>query len=437
MLVLLVLMLFQAFIEKKLYNPASLFFGIWFLICFLANLQLYDMYSFSYMPYFLVLIGCVSFFIGYCTLRFYKKNIHLSFGSENVSQNGVYIFRQRIVLICTFIVLIVFGIIAVRVLALMKVLGYSYSQIRTLFLHGGNSGTVNIIYGSKIINLLDLFIARPMFFALIPVSIVRFVSNKKLDAQIVIFLLDFVCYIFFTFSRFALVYLFVNLIFAFILSGQSINLQDKKKIKRLIRKYVLPLLIVVCVAIIYISVVRQSGKSNPLSIGEQFYSYLAVTLPLMDQWVSYVQDENIFTYGMFFFKGFINFFMTFFQKIGFEWNLFDLASDLNSSTETFIYVFPHQPYNAFVSMFFMFYADFRFLGVCLGSAIYGGIIGRSFRNVAKKMNAMNLSIFLLLMQSLVKCYVRWEFLQMSYCLAFIWLLIFIEKKYIPVQANGD
>ena len=122
---------------------------------------------------------------------------------------------------------------------------------------------------------------------------------------------------------------------------------------------------------------------------------------------------------MSFFQGLFAIVLTIIGRFGVTNKVYDLASLYNYEyVEQFLKIFPNQRYNAFVSMFFAFYLDFRYFGVFIGSFMFGLLISYSYK-FAKKGNLLSMSYFLLMMQALVKSFVRWEFVVGPYCFAFI------------------
>ena len=80
-------------------------------------------------------------------------------------------------------------------------------------------------------------------------------------------------------------------------------------------------------------------------------------------------------------------------------------------------------------MFYYFYVDWREIGVFLGSAIYGMLMSISYiKTKNEKNNLLYCAYFVMLLQGLLKSFVRWEFVQTSYILSFIYILFMIKKK---------
>ena len=77
-LVFMLLGVINGFIERKVYNPLTIFLVLWGIICILPGLHLYDLFEFEEYAYLIVVIGALGFTIGYLIFRF--KNIKFRIG---------------------------------------------------------------------------------------------------------------------------------------------------------------------------------------------------------------------------------------------------------------------------------------------------------------------------------------------------------------------
>ena len=78
-------------------------------------------------------------------------------------------------------------------------------------------------------------------------------------------------------------------------------------------------------------------------------------------------------------------------------------------------------------MFFAFYLDFREIGVFAGTLIFGYIVEKSYKK-AKTKRVEYLAFYLLLIQCIVKSFVRWEFVLEQYWLSFLILRLWFKKE---------
>lgn len=421
-LFLLIIMLLISFLmEKSYYSPLNLFLSLWIIVSIFSKMQLYGMYNFSSKVYWIVLVGNIGYFLGYLFMRKVKKK------NNYVKKERKYIFKEKTLKVLSYILFIFYLLIAVRVVLSMKNNGYSYSTMRTIYMHGTSDEQIKLIYGSYYFQLMELFIFKPLLFASISISSVRFLKKMNIDSQIILSFLSLILFVIINFGRIILIQTLLCVFIGYKIIGNKIDKEIKKKIKKKFKKIIFPVLIIFFVGFVFLSNQRQADTHNSLTVGEQVYSYLAIPMPIMDYWINYVDNNNIQTYGMFYIKGLANIVDVFTSKLGISLPFFNTANELNNMTEVFLPIFPNHVYNAFVSIFYYFYVDWRFFGVFLGSFIYGLLMGKLYDNALKYKDVYSLSILLLMYQGLLKCFVRWEFVQMSFWISIIWILFLVKK----------
>ncbi|MEZ7139783.1 oligosaccharide repeat unit polymerase, partial [Streptococcus pneumoniae] len=84
--------------------------------------------------------------------------------------------------------------------------------------------------------------------------------------------------------------------------------------------------------------------------------------------------------------------------------------------------------NAYVSLFWFFYADGRLLGVLIGSLLYGTFCGYIFCRYIQQQNKKNLAMLLFIYQGVFFSFIRFPFSKSNYAIAFVLLLFFAFKK---------
>lgn len=427
--------LFHAhFIEKKKsYNPKTLFLVLWGILSVLSGVQLFGLYDFSDKVYFIVLVGCIGFSLGYDLIRFTKKRISIT-RSRTLHE---YRINYRVLLICTCVLAAFYFLLAARTMVAIRVLGYSYEQMRTIYIRGTAEQRLSLVYGSVWVQQLELFCLRPMILAGIAVTISKYFHTLKIDLQFILMAIALSGYVMVNFGRVILMQLGVCVLLAIVITGKGLTKQQWKKLRKIIVKYVIPIGILVFLVTKNISVARKANYSNATSTLEELYDYFAIPLPLMGHWVDVVDSSGDMTYGMMFLKGFVNVIMLFLKRVGITSSTYNLASNIVNDTEIFIPLLSNHSYNAYTTLFYEFYADLRWVGVFLGSFVYGGVLGGVFKRVVNRWQGNSivvLSLFLLLMEGFTKCFIRWEFVQTSYCLSFIWLFVWF-KRYMAEDIN--
>ncbi|MBE6872843.1 MAG: oligosaccharide repeat unit polymerase [Ruminococcus albus] len=424
--VLVSLLLFHSIIiEKNYHNPLSIILIIFSIVTILATLKLYGLRDFDINIYYLILVGCIFLSIGYCIFRFGNYKFTLE-RRNNYQLETNYILRERGLKYITIAIAIFYSFIAVRVVTYIVSSGMSTAYIRMVFAGGSEEEKIAYIFGSQFIKNVELIVVRPAFFAILVLAVVRFFRLGRVDLQIVGAMLATLFYTMTDFSRIVLIVLLVQILVCGILTKKIKGKQIMKRIK----KHVLPISLILIISLYFLSNLRTS-ESNVKTTGlENLYSYFAIPLPLFAHHKEQLVSSGQHTYGITFIKGYLNFIMTFVGRLGVSFPLFNRSTELINNTQEFIYMFPNRTSNAFTTLFYYFYMDFGNIGVIVESFIYGAILGQTYGKIVKrgKNSDLMMAEYLLLIQSLVKSFTRWEFALMSYSMSFIVVLLFFKRS---------
>lgn len=83
--------------------------------------------------------------------------------------------------------------------------------------------------------------------------------------------------------------------------------------------------------------------------------------------------------------------------------------------------------NAYVSLFWYLYLDGRVVGIIIGMLIYGIIGARSYWTALKNMSCKAMCIYAFILQGLIMSFVRLQFGNIIYAVAFIMILCFYRR----------
>ena len=421
-LIISTLILFSRYIEKKWINPLTIFCVLWDFIVILGGLKLFGMYNYSNRTFIIILIGVLGFFLGYILAKRYR----FVFNKEAIEhrKEATYEYRKLIVIILVIASIVVYAAMSVAVLSLLMK-GYSTATIRESYRPNSVSAkfdALTVIYGSKLVRMIEMYIARPVMYISMAIFCIEVVKERKLSLLSILCLVDVGLYTFCNFGRITILILMIDLLVCYSLIGKAISKKQAKKM----RKYVIAIVVAIVILLIYLSSKRWEDEN--FNFLQSVYGYFAIPVPLLSHWTEIVDSQNVSTYGMSFFQGLFAIVLTIIGRFGVTNKVYDLASLYNYEyVEQFLKIFPNQRYNAFVSMFFAFYLDFRYFGVFIGSFMFGLLISYSYK-FAKKGNLLSMSYFLLMMQALVKSFVRWEFVVGPYCFAFIIIRFCLKNK---------
>ncbi|MEK4385215.1 O-antigen polymerase [Solibacillus sp. FSL W7-1464] len=390
--------------EKSFLNPLVLFSVLWAFILFLAQFELYGLTGISSYAFLIVFIGIISFFVGYYSFRLIGKNskgMIVKFELIEVTRELNIIFN--ILLIISFIVLLITSSTSLTLL----LQGYTLHDIRYVVgMDRFSSGVINILYS---------YVAKPFTILLIPISAYYFFKEQRNTKYLLLAFILITMNVITDGGRFIVLYIIINYTIAFFMLKKP--KEYKFKIKRNISFYLLVLFSFSF--IIYITVARE------VSISETAYVYLVGALPHLSYRLEVFGDLNYsYTYGFSSLLGIIRPFFVVLQSIGFSFpELANYAEGLTMAIEDAVLIGDGVRFNAFTTLFYNFYMDLGILGVVMGSFLYGLFSSFSYYKILNKMNLVNFSIYLLIMQSLLTSMVRFQFSKFSFALCFIYLMI--------------
>ena len=428
MMIIVILFMILAILLAKAYNKKwinllTIFCVLWGTIIVFSKLQLYGMKEVSGKAYAIVYAGCIMFCLGYLTHMLWKRRgfrLVILRTHAKTSTGKLYTFNYHTILIFEFVILAFELMIAMRVVGILNS-GNSYAAIHDMA--GGYAETT--LLNGTLENYIDSWVVMPCTFALIPICVLSFFEKCRYRRLIqTIGILDLVLYILVHGGRIVLLYVVVYI--AILYSIYDIKIPDKLK-----RKLKFTMLVVIG-AVIALTFIRKG-----LSLGDQnawdgvfssIYQYFSVSMPLLGHWVKIADQQEILSYGMAVFHGPLQFITTFTEKIGIYFENFNRVSQFIDLTEsTFVSgLYSHGVFNAFVSMFYFFYLDFRWFGVIFFGYLYG-LFSHVCEYLGRKENLYRTSLYLLIAQGVLKSFGRWEFYLVSYCLAFVYLRLFFKR----------
>lgn len=391
---------------KIISNPLFLFTFEWIFIVLLNKLNLFGFYKINERAYILIGIGVLSFFLGY------KLNWKTSLQSKNEKNK---LNKELMYFLCIICLIYFLRNFFQSIFLLMK--GYSFDYIRSMTQDNDNN--------VKIYNFLHNFIFLPSAFAIEAITISELYRGKK---DKVLLISNFIIILFRVIGDAGRTPLF-NIIF-YLIIGYFANGYNELKLgeKKVINKNYK--IVISCLLILLLSISVSRSPSGLLRI---MYIYFAMPPNLFNYWINYVDTNNIMTYGLTSFNG-VFFALNYLIKNIFMMNsyvpIIEQSYNLIALTDSeWIKLMPGQTSaNAYVSLFFFFYADFKVPGIIIFSMLYGMYARRKFNNVINGQNPKSLALYLLLMQSIYFSFIRFYFAKMYFIIAILLVYILYYKK---------
>ena len=413
----IIILIINNFLYKKKINLLNIFCGLWMIITFLAHLELFGMNHISELVYKIVFFGVFGFGSGYIISTYFrqlKKNKELD--KRKIEKENI--INENLLKILISLTFLFYGVVSIRVFN-MLLHGTSYAVIRSMYqgYYGYSS-----IFPNGLMKRIDTYIAHPFLYVLIPITLISFFEKRMSKKWIILSIADLILYLVCSASRFLLLYFIIELAYCVYHYYKNMLKKNRRKIFRI--------LLLLCVVIFTMTYVRSRTVSNgKYTIIQNLYAYFTVEFPLMEHWISLI-PTNTYGNGVSFFHGTIGLFSKILKFIGFPMTKYDIITSLVVQTEeTFVKVFPWKSYNAFISMFYFFYLDFRFIGVYIGSMIFGFFCSNVDANMVIKDSYKSKVLFLLILQNVFTSFVRWQFFNLNMVVS----LVFIIVLFLPVK----
>lgn len=384
--------------NEVLYNPVSLYLGIWALVFALYALNPYSLPQIHEATYQIYIVAFVAFLIG--NVLIFKKPSISGITLRKRSLN------KKIVNNLIVVMVILMVIPAIKALSLIAS-GVDLHDIRYVY-HDD-------IMGDGIVAIAFVYFCEPFITFLIIFSVVNLFVGQRKIYYLLLSVISLALMTIITGGRFFVLYFIASLLIAMLIFK---NTREAKKIL----KYSGILLILLVVSLFVISVVRGSD------VEQTFYVYLSGCIPFMEE---RIKDTSILPnmYGMASLYGFIRPIFVVLRKV--------LSMELPLPLQVVEAVFleddgmtmltPEIRYNSFVSIFYSMYLDGGLIGVFIGNLLLGVFARYSFLKLQKdnpyKLVAYTLIaiIFLLSFFKLLVC-------SYTYALSFIYLYICFSKK---------
>ena len=406
--------------EKSFLNPIVIFSSIWIVSLILSSLGLYDMIEVTDKAKGIITVGICSFVFGASLVYMYsikKKNFE---EKNNISEKINYTLIN---------IILAFGIILVLPVA-TKVMfllfrGTSFSLIRSMYYSYGN--VTPLIPNDTIFTLVD-WGASVIFLTSIPI-IVTGALNKKINKKSIILMIVYtLLYVVATAGRMQLIIAGIEIVFSYIF--------NKEKIEKKIQKCVEFVVIAIGIIILILSLARTSKKNGTVNQG---YAYFSLPAPYFSKMIDYVDKEEVKTNGIATLYGPY----VFAQKVvkvctGYKFKSAEYYFEIiNKPQNYWIKVFKKSPdnYNAYSTMFYNFYLDFRIYGVCIFSALYGIFMEYLYLKAQKKC-IYNQALYLIAVISLLMCFIKWQFATPTIIIALLAVRFLIIKEPV-VESKGN
>lgn len=403
---------------KNIINPITLFCGLWTIILFAYSLHIFELYYASDSVLWSIVIGIIMFYLGGTFRSLIKSKKTLSVANTTIENDAVvedipnYSF-MAVVNLLSIAILLGYATVTLR----MLLSGISYEFIHVMY-----QSEEGIVGAQKSgIRLWHYFI-WPWNLATIPMVVACFMLDRTERKDRRFFLITSIIniglYILISGARVSLAYF----AFYFVI----IILLLRRRIKLTIWQRALIVAIAIGAWVVFDSL---SESRNSASLENTAYTYLCGCVPYFSYKLDmFKTNGGIYGYGLHTFSGVLKPFFAIFGKM---FGASDLWTRVLSNLETQgrTYIAPHNPFNAFTSLFYFFYMDGGVIAVAVFGFIYGWFSVGMYNRFLREKTYKNLVWYLLTAFGLGFSMVRFHFTTIRYILSFVYTaLCFIQIR---------
>lgn len=400
--------------NKNRHNPMFIFNLEWGLILGLALFNTSGFNTISEYTAFIILLGVIGFNLGI----FCSSNIM----GNKYSYNSIKIERfiqmpaNRLIVEAIFIFPTIYlATKMMKVLPMLKA-GLSYGYIRVQY------WTTKTIVTGGFDYFLNNTVCKACELVLVTYLLLEIFQKKLKIRHLLLAICTIALEVFIAGGRMILLETIFAIAIIFSISGISYNIP--KNFRKRIKKFLYVMILISILGIVFMTGDRQSD----MSVIGAAVSNFTLCLPLMDYLIDIVHITGNMTYGFVFFRGIFELICTFTGPLGiFEFPT--IINQLDKYTNPFYPIGDSQTANAYTSMFFDFYLDFRLLGVIVGALIFGFIAQRMYLKMRKYPSDKNIIMYIIFAKAILYSFFQWRFMMGSYVLA----IIITVLMYMPIK----
>lgn len=422
LVLLLIIVFYKLFISRDLLHPFLYFLIPWVLVLGTSVLDLYAISGqISSLAVEIVCVGLFAFIIGVSILpktigQTLSKHFHLT----NPTQLRTGLLKVIIIFSAAFNLYMAF-------LTMQYIgSGISYAFVRDLIYSYSDSGAT-YFQSTFALNLYNLFDV-PFTYIVMPLIIINLFKPILPRYLKYLAILSVAAYVFASGGR--LIILFAAFQVVAILGYYKQSIPWRKYILAFVVGGVL--LILVGVTTLYRAKQETIGSAavNPA------YAYFNIVMPILSRWTQDVSVSGVQGHGLAFFNGFMQLLDLVLNKIGYALTHYEsIATMLTMPQNNWLQIYPGKWYNAFSSLFYDFYVDFRIPGVVVGSFIFGLLSKFLYLLVKFSTHERFLLPYLVLVEVMAGSFMRWQLGTYTFLSAF--LVAFFVIKGIKKQSFGE
>lgn len=400
---MIILFMISILLERRLYNPLTIFVGLWMSLLILASFRLFNLYKINAMIYICIFISTLGFFGGFFLIRYVKVSAIEEINVRNITKYIVFIA-------------VVFSLYYIREKIGFYIMGYSLSDVRY-------SAELSDINKGRMLNILYTYFASPIIQAAAALYSCKFLIEQKWKYMPLPVALAFLI-VLGNGAREIVIYL--TLIFAMaILILRKNDYKLKCRFKLLI-----------FLGVIIFVIMTKSRSRNGLFAS--LYYYVCGALVVFDGILETSLKLN-YTNGMSSFMGIARPLNSILEIMGESLGKsFDVANNFIWSLQyNIIYVAPGVRYNYFATCFAYFMKDFGIFGLVFIGAIYGSIVCLSYKKINRYVNVRYLTLYTYFISGIIVSMMDFQFSNIRNIMTIVFIIILTGNRKTNLIINLD
>ena len=415
--------------EKSLVNPLMVFCTIWSIVLLFSSTAS-KLISCSVETYTYIIMGIFAFVAGYLfRTKIFKKRFVIS--SKEMCANRYEIeYVPRYQVLCLLMLVCVLFYAKDCLLIVSRVGLLSLGNIQKML----QSGELNFSR-SSIENAIVILLVQPVAFAIPAVTAVDIwigERNRKLFALTIIMLaLRMIA----TANRTSIIMFFLFIVVAGCISLNQ-NWSIIEKIASRVRKYkrlIMRVLILAIVLFVFMTISRGA------SVFTNVFLDFAIPPRMFELWRESVDNQHLYGYGEASLMGFI-FPVVYVTgnilKVFYPDNVRAIYELIELTDTTWVWPGKNIQANAYVSVFWFLYTDFRVAGIVIGMFLYGCVAASLYSITIKRKDAKHTCMYCILFYTLLYSFVRMQFSQSRIVLGLLFVCFFAYQKRTRIVMEG-
>lgn len=401
--------------NKFILNPLSIFSAIWVIValCAFTHGKLNRPQDETVQ---MLIIGTLSFGAGNIVAQNSHRRTY-KFQSIKITGDGSkYSLRYNLICILSIICILAYFY---NLLLLIKLVGSGNLGLIKLYLQTNENGR------SSWLNAFYFLLVDPLTVAIPICAIADFIFGEKNRKLLVLAVILTVVKTVANTTRSTLgifiVYFAVGSLMYIKINGYDVRL---KKFIRKRRKQIFVSCVVAIIAFVYMTIARGSD------VWDNLWTDFALPTSLFEYWKKVVDDQNIYGYGLASLNGFI------YPIFYFIKNLFGIPIPeyvetihaLANDTESFVWASNTVTANAYVSIYWYFYLDFRLIGIIVGLFVVGYFSEKCYRDAMYYKSSKNFAVYCFFIHMVIFSIVRMPFTIVSSALGYVLVVAVLYKK---------